>query len=143
MNQGFSQYQQNIQRQSKEQRAVGSLLSGVAITLIILILLVAITASFGGWVLYRQIKDQSVTVAQLDTKLSHSIQALGNDLKDTNTQVERLVTLAQAQKQQIASLQNQIEDARTQARKESATLKVNIQKLERRIYDLERNANAR
>lgn len=143
MNQGFSQYQQNIQRQSKEQRAVGGLLSGVAIILVGSILLVAIMAAFGGWFLYKEIQNQSLTVSQLQSQINGDIQGLRGNLKDIEGQLDRLATQSAAQKQQITWLQGQLDAARAQSKKDTATLLARIQKIENRTYDLERNAYGR
>ncbi|MBI4025916.1 MAG: hypothetical protein HY360_13100 [Verrucomicrobia bacterium] len=139
----FSQFQQNVLRQSREQKAVGSLLSGMAIALISSIVLVAILAAYGGWVLSRQIQQQSVTVQQLDAKLTTDIRKVRNDLKETveamNQAVNRLNAQQQAQKQQIVWLQTQLEELRVQTRKDRATDQLRYQRLENRVYDLERN----
>jgi hypothetical protein len=134
----FSQFQQNVQRQSREQKAVGSLLSGVAVVLIGSIVLVAILASFGGWMLYKRINEQSVTVAQLETKLSADIQNLNINLQEANVQIQNLLTQAQAQKQQVGWLQGQVEDLRNQSKKSTASLQDRLKKIEGRIYDIER-----
>lgn len=134
-NPSFSQYQQNVHRQSREQKAVGSILSGVAITLISLIVLVAFLAGLGGWVLWRQIQNQSVTVAQLDTKFIQENRSLRSDLKQN---ADTFNTQIQAQKQLLTGLQSQIEEIRGQNRKDRAAEQSKFQKLENRIYDLER-----
>jgi len=72
----ISDFRKNADRQRREQKSVTSLLSGVAYALIGGILLVAILAGFGGYVLYKQIQNQAVTVAQLNDKLDGQIAAL-------------------------------------------------------------------
>ncbi len=134
----FSQYEQNIKRQTREQSAVGNLLSGVAVTLIASILIVAILASFGGWVLYRQIQNQSVTVSQLDSKMTADLQTLRGDLHKTSLALDQAETLVQSQKQQITWLQTQLEDVRATARRDGGASQLRLQKIEKRLADIER-----
>ena len=135
----FSQYQKNVQRQSREQQAVGSFLWGMAIALIASIVLVAILAAYGGWILSHQIQKQSVTVAQLESKLTEDLQKLRVSLKETVNVVENLGAQSQAQKQQIISLQSQLDEVRMQNKKDRMALPVILQKIDRRLYDLERS----
>jgi hypothetical protein len=134
----FTQYQQNVQRQSREQKAVGSLLSGVAIVLIGSIVLVAGLAGYGGWMLSKQIKQQSVTMAQLESKLNTDIQSLHENILRVDATVESLNTQLQAQKQQITWLQNQLEDARAQAKKSDATILKQLKSMDGRLLEMER-----
>ena len=55
----------SIDRQRKEQRAVTSILSGVGLGLLLIIVSCATLSAFGGYVLWKQIQQQSVTVAQM------------------------------------------------------------------------------
>jgi uncharacterized protein HemX len=138
----FSQFQQNVQRQSREQRAVGSLLSGIAAILLGSIVLVALLAAIGGWVLYGQIRDQSVTVQQLNENFSRDIRDLRTSLVESKNIVEKFAEQTriqfQAQKQQISSLQTQVDELRTQSRKDRAANQAAIQNLQRRVFELER-----
>jgi hypothetical protein len=135
----FSQYQQNVQRQSREQKAVGSLLSGVAAVLIGSIILVGILALFGGWALHKQIKQQSTTVDQLNKRLSAEIQTANINLQEANVQIQTLLTQTQAQKQQLGWLQGQIEDAKNQQKKTSASQQAKLQNLENRLKEIEKD----
>jgi hypothetical protein len=139
----FSQFQQNVQRQSREQKAVGSLLSGVAITLIGGILLVAILAGFGGWILWSQIHKQSVTVAQLESRLSADIQETRKNLEETSSKLETVTVQTQAQKQQIVWLQSQIEELRAQRNKDRAISQTALQKLDVRLLEVERKVQSK
>jgi hypothetical protein len=66
----------SIDRQRKEQRAVTSILSGVGLGLLLIIVGCATLSAFGGYVLWQQIQQQSVTVAQMEQKLNKEIAAL-------------------------------------------------------------------
>jgi hypothetical protein len=72
----INDFRRNADRQRREQRSVNSLLSGVAYALIGGILLVGILAGFGGYVLWKQIENQSVTVAQLNAKIDEQVAQL-------------------------------------------------------------------
>jgi len=135
----FSQFQQNIQRQSREQKVVGSFLSGVAITLISLIVLVAGLAAYGGWILNQQIQDHAKTLGQLEGKFTIEIRTLRANLKDTESRLlDAFNAQFQAQKQQVGWLQNQLEEVRKQARSDRAATDAKLKKLENRLYDQER-----
>ena len=66
----------SIDRQRKEQRAVTSILSGVGLVLLLIIGGCATLSAFGGYVLWKQIQQQSVTVAQMEQKLNKEIADL-------------------------------------------------------------------
>lgn len=140
MSNTFSQYQQNVQRQAKEQKAVGSVLSSAAIILAAFILIVGILAGFGGWVLWRAIQNQSTTVAQLQTKMENEVILLKTTIKEDEVVLETLTNQARVQKEQSAALGNQIDDLRSQFKKSAVADAQKLKKLENRIYDLERQA---
>jgi hypothetical protein len=142
-NPSFAQFQQNVQRQSREQRAVGSLLSGVAVALLVSIILVAALAGYGVYILSQQIKQQSATVAQLDSKMSANFELLQTSLKETASAVDTLNSQTQAQKQQIQSVFNQLETIRSQNKADRAALETRLKKLDVRLLEVERQTPGR
>lgn len=66
----------SIDRQRKEQRAVTSILSGVGLGLLLVIVGCATLSAFGGYVLWKQIQQQSVTVSQMEQRFNQDIAAL-------------------------------------------------------------------
>ena len=66
----------SIDRQRKEQRAVTSILSGVGLGLLLIIVSCATLSAFGGYVLWKQIQQQSVTVAQMEQKINKDLADL-------------------------------------------------------------------
>jgi hypothetical protein len=88
-----SDYRANVERQSREQKSVGSILSYVVYGLIAFFVLAAALAGYGGYVLSQRISDQSVTVNQLDTKYASANKELIAKLATTQD------TLNQAQAQ--------------------------------------------
>jgi len=142
-NPSFSQFQQNVQRQSREQKAVGSLLSGVAITLILGILLVAGLAGYGGYILSQQIKQQSSTISQLESRMNANFELLQTSLRETAGAMDTLNSQTQAQKQTIQSLQSQLETIRTQVGRDRAAADARLKKIDVRLLDIERELPTR
>ena len=66
----------SIDRQRKEQRAVTSILSGVGLGLLLIIGGCATLSAFGGYVLWKQIQQQSVTVSQMEQKINKDLAEL-------------------------------------------------------------------
>jgi len=56
----------NIKRQKREQASINSLIHGVGLAFTCSILIVAALASLGGYVLYKQLSDQSASLAMLE-----------------------------------------------------------------------------
>jgi hypothetical protein len=134
----FSTFQQNVQRQAREQKAVGSILSGVVVVIFSLIIICAGLAGYGGYILHKQIGEQSVSIDQLETKMVANVDLLQSSLKETVAAVDALNAQSQAQKQQITWLQSQLESIRSQASKDRAAQDSRIKKMDARLYDLER-----
>jgi len=72
----MSDFRRNAERQSKEQKVTGNILSGIAYALLAVILIVASLSGFGGYVMWRQIQSQATTVAQLSDKLNNEVAVL-------------------------------------------------------------------
>ncbi len=106
--------------------------------LIGLILLVALLAGFGSYVLYRQIQRQSVTVTQLESNLNKEIRKLNIGLSETVKVVNTLATQGAAQRQQIESLKNQLTELGNQTKKDRAAAQASLLNLQRRVVELER-----
>ncbi len=136
----FSQYQQNVQRQAREQRIFGSFLNIVAIALVGAILLVAVLAAYGGYILSHQIKQQSATITQMESRFRADIAALNDSLKQTRDTVDTLDGVTQAQKQQITWLNAQLTDVRGQTKKEREILQSRLQRIESRLFEAERRS---
>jgi Tfp pilus assembly protein PilE len=136
----FSQYQQNVQRQAREQRIFGSFLTTVAVALVGAILLVAGLAAYGGYILSHQIKQQSATITQMEGRFHADIAALNESLKQTRDTVDTLEGVTQAQKQQITWLNAQLTDVRGQTKKEREILQSRLQRIESRLFEAERRS---
>lgn len=75
----INDFRRNTDRQRREQKSVSTLLSGVAYALFGGILFVGLLAGFGGYILYKQIQNQAVTVAQVDAKVDQQVATLKTD----------------------------------------------------------------
>jgi hypothetical protein len=86
-------YRANVDRQSREQKSVGSLLSYVVYGLIAFFVISAILAGYGADVIFKQLHDQSMTVSDLDARYAEANKDLTAKLATTQD------TLTQAQAQ--------------------------------------------
>jgi hypothetical protein len=89
---GFD-YRANVERQSREQKSVGNLLSYVVYGFIILFVLVVGLAGYGANVIFKQLHDESATVSDLDARYAAANKDLNAKLATTQD------TLVQAQAQ--------------------------------------------
>ncbi|MCE0523560.1 MAG: hypothetical protein LV480_11690 [Methylacidiphilales bacterium] len=86
-------YRANVERQTREQKSVGSILTYVVYGLIAFFVLGVALAGYGANVIFKQIHDQSVTVTDLDQRYSAENKDLNAKLATTQD------TLSQAQAQ--------------------------------------------
>jgi hypothetical protein len=98
-------YRANVERQSREQKSVGSLLSYVVYGLIAFFVIGVALAGYGANVIFRQIHDQSVTVADLDTRYAAANKDLG--VKLATTQESLIESQGQITRQQELILKQQ------------------------------------
>lgn len=138
----FNDYRQNVQRQSREQKLFGTVVGALVYALVGAILLVAGLAAYGGYVLSRQIKEQSATISELESRFNTQLVALSESLKQTRETVDALETASQIQKTQIAGLTAQLLESRAQSKKERDALQSRLQRIEGRIFELERKTSS-
>jgi hypothetical protein len=124
-----SEFRKNVERQSREQKAVGDVLSWVGYSLLGGLIIVALMAGFGGYTLYRMIQDQSVTVAQFDAKYGAETASLHENVKDLEQELTQSRSLAARQQDQITRLSSRLDEA-------NATLKTQKQIIDRDMADL-------
>jgi len=116
----------SIDRQRKEQRAVTSILSGVGLGLLLIIVGCASLSAFGGYVLWKQIQQQSVTVAQME-------QQLNQDLANLQARDAELASGLESAGAQLAKQLSSLEQMRSQVSrhdKDVATLKQRLSMVE-------------
>lgn len=79
----------NIERQAREQRTINQVLSGITLTIILGIVFVGALASTGGYILWRQIQDQSTTIADLESRTKMRIAEMELDLNAKDIELEK------------------------------------------------------
>jgi len=138
----------NIKRQRREQRAVNSLLNGVGLAFTCGILIVAALASLGGYVLYKQLRDQSASIALLeqnmkqrffemetdlirrDTELAQNLEQTNLRLMDVTTSFEEYRSLTTEMLADLRATNKSLERQLRQAERENAEHKMQIARLE-------------
>jgi hypothetical protein len=100
---------QNIERQQREQRTVSTLLGGAAATVIIVIVSVAGLAAFGGYVLWKQIQEQSVTVNLLEANTKQGFAQLRDEMEQAD---QRLLKQEEAANLKLVNLSSQVDEQR-------------------------------
>jgi uncharacterized protein HemX len=116
----------SIDRQRKEQRAVTSILSGVGLGLLLIIVGCATLSAFGGYVLWKQIQQQSVTVAQMEQKIN-------KDLADLQARDAELASGLESAGAQLAKQLSSLEQIKSQVNrhdKDVSTLKQRLSMIE-------------
>ena len=112
----------SIDRQRKEQRAVSSILSGVGLALLLIIVGSATLSCFGGYVLWRQIQKQSVTVDQMEQRVNKEIASL--QARDAE-----LASGLESAGAQLAKQQSLLEQAKAQLSRQEKDISVLRQRL--------------
>lgn len=112
----------SIDRQRKEQRAVSSILSGVGLALLLIIVGCATLSCFGGYVLWKQIQRQSVTVEQME-------QRINKELASLQARDAELASGLEAAGAQLAKQQSLLEQAKAQLSRQEKDLGVVRQRL--------------
>jgi hypothetical protein len=120
----------NLDRQRKEQNAVNTLLQGVGLTLLSIILFTAALASLGGYVLWKQIQDQSASLALLESNTKDRLDSLGKELRNADSE---LVLGQEQASMNLLKLQTQFEQYRSDSQKQLADLKASNDSLEKSI----------
>lgn len=80
---------ESIRRQKREQKAMNSLLSGVGLAFTCGILVVGALASLGGYVLYKQLKDQSATISLMEQNTKQRFFEMETDLIRRDTELAK------------------------------------------------------
>jgi plasmid maintenance system antidote protein VapI len=100
-------YRANVERQSREQKSVGSILSYIVYGLIAFFVISAGLAIYGADIIFKQLHDQSATVSDLDaryTKITSDLSTKLSSTQDTLSQAQ-----AQIQRQQDLIVKQQEE----------------------------------
>ncbi len=139
-------YRANVERQSREQKSVGSILSYIVYALIAFFVISAALAGYGAHVIFKQLDDQSVTVSDLDKKYSDANKDLQAKLATTQdalaaaqAQIQRQQEVIVAEQTDINKLiaatndnSNAIKAEKTARAAETANLRSHVRDLESR-----------
>ncbi len=120
----------NLQRQIKEQKAVGTVLNSVALVLICGVLLVTALAGMGGYVLWKQIQGQSASLAILDQNTKDRLFDLKAELVASDMDTNK--TLGQSNLR-LLELTTQFESYRSETSQLLAELRATNRSLERSL----------
>ena len=91
-------YRTNVDRQAREQKSVGSLLSILVYALIAFVVIGSLLAGYGAYIVSEQLHQQSATVSDLDKKYAAANKDLNTKLaatQDTLTQAQAQITSQQ------------------------------------------------
>jgi cell division protein FtsB len=100
-------FRSNAERQAREQKSMGDIISIIVYTLVGFVVLGTILAGYGAYVITRQIHKQSMTLSDIDSRYTAENHALALQLQATNDSLARSV--AQIARQQ--ELLNRQQDA--------------------------------
>ena len=119
-------YRANVERQSREQKSVGNILSYLVYALLALFLLSGALAAYGANVIFAKIHDQSQTVSDLDQKYSASNKDLNAKLATTQDSLTQ--ALAQIARQQDLIVKQQEDINRLIAATNDSTAALKLEK---------------
>jgi len=141
---GNIDYRANVERQSREQKSVGNILSYVVYTLIAFFVIGAGLAIYGADVIFKQIHDQSVTVSDLDARyaaenreLNAKLSITEDTLTQAQSQIARQQELIMRQQEDLNRLLTAIEDNATALKAEKQSRELEAASLRARVRDLE------
>ena len=90
-------YKANVERQAREQKSVGNVISLVVYALVACFIFAVVLAGYGGYTITRQIHQQSVTLSDLDSRYTAENKALTDQLKASNDSLTQALSQTQAQ----------------------------------------------
>jgi hypothetical protein len=137
-------YRANVERQSREQKSVGNILSYVVYGLIAFFVLGIALAGYGADVIFKQLHEQSVTVSDLDQRyaeankeLTAKLATTQDTLTEAQAQISRQQEVIMKQQEDLNKLLDDTKEnsdaikAEKQARaQEAASLRARIRDLE-------------
>jgi hypothetical protein len=137
-------YRANVERQSREQKSVGNLLSYVVYGLIAFFVISAGLAAYGADVIFKQLHDQSVTVSDLDARYAAANKDLNAKLATTQdtlgqaqAQIARQQDLILKQQEELNRLIAATSDNESAIRQEKQARAQEAASLRERVRDLE------
>jgi len=137
-------FRSNVDRQSREQKSVGGILSVLVYTLIALFVVGASLAGYGAYVITKQLDKQSVTMKDFDERYAADYKDINarlvttmDNLSAAQAQIERQQTLIVKQQETISKLLSASEDTAEALKMERATRTQETANLRTRLKNLE------
>ena len=137
-------YRANVERQSREQKSVGNILSYVVYALIAFFVISAGLAAYGADIIFAKLHDQSTTVSELDARYSAANQDLTAKLAtaqdaitQNQAQIARQQDLLMKQQEQLNRLMAAATDDAAAIKAEKAARAQETANLRGRVRDLE------
>jgi hypothetical protein len=112
-----------VERQSREQKSVGDILSVLVYTLIGLFVVGASLSGYGAYVLSKQIQQQSVTVGDLDKRVTDENRVLSDQLKTTMANLSEAQSVIAREQDMIVKQQEMINKLIAAAQDNAAAIK--------------------
>ncbi|MFZ5806171.1 MAG: hypothetical protein ACOY3I_03045 [Verrucomicrobiota bacterium] len=129
---------ENIARQKREQRTMNVILGSAASTVFLSILVVAALAALGGYVLWKQIQQQSATISLLEVSLRQEMVMLRDDLEKADQQINknlfRVQSILDDQQNIVKSAQLSVQTQSDKNQRQD----IQLQQLDSRLRELEK-----
>lgn len=142
----ISDFRKNAERQSKEQHAVGNVLTWIGYGLVAAVIFIAAMAALGGYTLKKMIDSQSVSIQQLDDRYSAQLAKSQEELTQMRTELDKMADQLATATNLMAKQQEQLKRTAASADDSSAILKARtreIADLRARVNRLEGNRSGR
>jgi hypothetical protein len=137
-------YRTNVERQAREQRSVGNILSYFVYGLIAVFILGAGLAIYGSVIIFQQLHDESATISDLDAKYALKVSAVDtqlattqNSLAEAQAQIQRQQDLLTKQQEDLNRLLAASSDNASALKAEARARAQDEALLRARIRDLE------
>ncbi len=142
----ISDFRKNAERQSKEQHAVGNVLTWIGYGLVAAVVLIAAMAALGGYTLKKMIDSQSVSIQQLDDRYSVQLAKSQEERTQMRTELDRMAEQLATATNLMAKQQEQLKRTASSADDSAAILKARTREiidLRNRVNRLEGNRSGR
>jgi uncharacterized coiled-coil protein SlyX len=137
-------YRSNVERQSREQKSVGSILAYFVYGLVAVFIIGASLAGYGAYTINQQLHDQSTSLSSLDSKYDGKVAALNKELAATQdtlaqaqAQISREQDVINKEQEQLNQLVTQLNDNAAALKSERSARQSEAASLRARIRDLE------
>ncbi len=128
--QHIDDFRRNAERQKKEQQSFGNVLATVTYSILVAFILATGLAGYGGYILFKKIELQRMTLAELDRRYEAEVVGLKEDLARSHAETAKLGDVVTAQQEQIARLRAAIDKVNAEQFRNYSALKAQVDQLE-------------